>query len=153
MPMPGAMVAPTDKLGTTMVPLPVMVPPVWVASPVMVSVWPLRFSVLLPVSFISRPAIVGSTSRVGWFGGPATSSPTVSVGRGVLAVQLPPFDQLPLLTPSQLLFGVWAAASDIQAAATKHANVNATARPRRVLSASIPKCISTFVRSVASHYG
>src|SRR3954471_7453365 len=123
MPMPGAMVAPTDKLGTTMVPLPVMVPPVWVASPVMVRVWPLRFSVLLPVAFISRPAIVGSTSRVGWFAAPGASSPTGWVGPGVLPVQLPPFDQLPLVTPSQLLLGVWAAAPDTQPAATEHANV------------------------------
>src|SRR3954470_18774410 len=106
MPMPGAMVPPTDRLGTTMVPLPVMVPPVWVASPVMVRVWPLRFSVLLPVASISRPATVGSTSRVGWFAAPARVKPPVLAGVGVLPVQFPPLDQLLLAPPSQLLSGV-----------------------------------------------
>src|SRR5579871_6551837 len=100
------------KLPALIVPAPLIVPPLWVAVPVMVSVCPLRVSVLLPVAFISMPATVGSTSRVGWFGAPATLKPTVSVVAGVLLVQLPPSDQLMLLPPIQLLLGTCAIAAD-----------------------------------------
>src|SRR6185437_1619822 len=87
------------------VPMPVMVPADCVPAPVRISVWLLRVSVLLPVAFISRPAMVGSTSRVGWLMAPATLRPTVLAEVGVLPVQLPPSDQLMLLPPLQLSYG------------------------------------------------
>jgi hypothetical protein len=47
---------------------------------------------------------------------------------GVLPVQLPPFDQLMLLPPVQLLSGVCAVVNDDHPTAKKSTRVNATAR-------------------------